>query len=144
MFRRSKKSSITRLVTVKHLKIAGWILSWSFSYWKKKWGSNPISRCLALPAYPIVDHPASIRPSVNFFSLSHLLQDHWSDIFETCLRCSPSSLVVRSGPSTNMAAGSHLLISPLSYLLRKLWRNFVETLHMNSSQCLDVTTRQQI
>ena len=49
-------------------------------------------------AYPMVDHPASIRLSDRaseiFFSLSHLLRDDWSDFFETCLRCSPSGLVV--------------------------------------------------
>ena len=29
-------------------------------------------------------------------SLSHRLRDHWSDFFETCLTCSPSSLVVHA------------------------------------------------
>ena len=40
-------------------------------------------------------HP-SVRPFVRnrFFSLSHLLRDHWSDIFKFCLRCFPRSLVV--------------------------------------------------
>ena len=36
----------------------------------------------------------SIRPPVNLFSLSHLLRDNWSDVFDICLRCSPSGLVV--------------------------------------------------
>ena len=52
---------------------------------------------LAVPAsraFLIVGHLASINPSINFFSLSHLPWDHWSDFFETCLRCSPSDLVV--------------------------------------------------
>ena len=35
-----------------------------------------------------------------------------------------------------MATGSHLWFSPLSHLLRNYCRNFVETLHMDSSQCL--------
>ena len=56
-----------------------YFISWNVSNWH---------------AYPIVDHPTSIRPSINFFSLSHLLWDHWSEFFETCLRCSPSGLVV--------------------------------------------------
>ena len=137
----------------------------------------------------IVNHPASIRPSVNFFSLSHLLRDHWSDFFktclrcatigsvvfaqnssicahrqpsliftviaspfETCLRCSTSDLVVFSpphptpkngpGPSINVTAGSHLWFSPLSHLIWNHWRNFVETLHMNSFQCLDMSARK--
>ena len=36
-------------------------------------------------------------------------------------------------------AGSHLWFSPLSHLLWKHRRNFFETLHMNSTQCLDVS-----
>ena len=36
----------------------------------------------------------SIRPSVNFFLLSHLIRVQWSDFFETCPSCSPSGLVV--------------------------------------------------
>ena len=46
----------------------------------------------------MVEHPASIRPSVrpyvrssmNLLSLSHLLRTHCSDFFETCLRYSTS------------------------------------------------------
>ena len=38
----------------------------------------------------------AICPLLNTLtiSLSHLLRDHWSDFFETCLRWSPSGLVV--------------------------------------------------
>ena len=40
--------------------------------------------------------PSAVHPSVRklLFSLSHLLRDHWLYFFETCLRCSPRSLVV--------------------------------------------------
>ena len=46
----------------------------------------------------IVNHPPSVRTTfvLYLFSLSHLLRDHWSDVFETCMRCSPSSLVVQA------------------------------------------------
>ena len=36
----------------------------------------------------------SIRPPVNLVSLSHLLRGNWSDVFDICLRCSPSGLVM--------------------------------------------------
>ena len=36
----------------------------------------------------------STRPPVNLFSLLHLLRDNWSDVFDICLRCSPSGLLV--------------------------------------------------
>ena len=43
----------------------------------------------------LVDHLASIVcPSVNFFSLSLLLQDHWLNVFQNLLRYSPSGLVL--------------------------------------------------
>ena len=40
--------------------------------------------------------PSAVHPFVRklCFSLSHLLRDHWSDVFDTWLRCSPGSLVV--------------------------------------------------
>ena len=38
--------------------------------------------------------PSGFHMSVNFFFLSHLLRDNWSDCFETCIRCSLSVLVV--------------------------------------------------
>ena len=42
-----------------------------------------------------MDHPESIVClSINFFSLSPLLRDQWLNFFKTCLRCSPSGLVV--------------------------------------------------
>ena len=41
-----------------------------------------------------------------------------------------------------MAAAGHLWFSPLLHLLRNHWRNFVEILHMNSSQCLDISARK--
>ena len=47
-----------------------------------------------------------------------------------------------SGPSKNKAASSHLWFSLLSYL-RNHCRNLVETLHMISSQCLDISTRKR-
>ena len=40
----------------------------------------------------------SLCPSENIFLLAHLLQDNWSDIFETLLRCSPNGLVVTCLP----------------------------------------------
>ena len=97
-------------------------------------------------AYPMVDHLASIRtsthPSINFFSLLHL-RDHLSDFFKTCLRCSPRGLVVSARKwflsVDKHSRLSHLWFSPLLHLLQNQWRNFVETLHMNSSQCLDVS-----
>ena len=49
-----------------------------------------------------------------------------------------------TGPSTNMAAGSHLWFSQLSHFLRNHWRNLVEILHMNSSQWLDMATRPSL
>ena len=42
-----------------------------------------------------------------------------------------------------MAVGSHLWFSPLSHLLGNLWRNFVKTLHLNSSQCLPVSAQKR-
>ena len=82
----------------------------------------------------------SVRTSVNNLSLSHLLRDHWSDCFETCLGCSPDGLVCKpkigSCPSTNMVAIGHIGFSPLSHLLRNQRRTFDETLHMNSFQPL--------
>ena len=105
------------------------------SAWKRFWSVNKYGRMAAI-------FKLAIWPLLNkvTISLSHLLQDHWSDFFETCLRCSLSGLVVPencSCLSTNMAAGIHLWFSLISHLRRNLWRNFVETLHMNSSQCLD-------
>ena len=47
------------------------------------------------------------------------------------------------GPSTNTAAVGHLGFLPLSHLLRNQWRNFVEMLHMDSSEPLDVSPRKR-
>ena len=67
------------------------------------------------------------RPLVGFFR-------NLSEMF-------PRGLVVPakngSGPLTNMAAGNHRWFSPLPHLWHNYCRNLVETLHMNSSQCLD-------
>ena len=57
-------------------------------------GAGCVGYFLCVFLRPYWDRPVSIRPSVNFFSLSHLLQDHWLDLFETCPSCSPSGLVV--------------------------------------------------
>ena len=42
-----------------------------------------------------------------------------------------------------MATGSRLWFSPLSHFLQNPWRIFVKTLHLNSSQCLDVSTKKR-
>ena len=94
---------------------------------------------------PSAVHP-SVRSSVNFFliiaSPPRPLVGFFRNVSEMFLR----SLVVSArkwfGPSINVAAGSHLWFSPLSHLLRNNWRSFVETLHMNSSQCLHVSARK--
>ena len=90
----------------------------------------------------------SVCPFVRklFFSLSHHFRDHWSDFFDTCLRCFRRSLVVsaRKWFRSVDRCGRHHWYSPLSDLLRNHWRNFVETLHINSSQCLDVSARKWV
>ena len=85
----------------------------------------------------------------NNFSVSHLLWNHWSDVFETCWGCSPSDLLLLSQiwvwsinkygccwPSWNF------FFFFLSHLLRKWWRNFVKILHMDFSQPVDVSPRK--
>ena len=109
---------------------------------KRFWSFNKYDRTAAI-------FKIAICPLLNTVTilLSHLLWDHWSDFFKLArgvsllvLLCTPEN---GSGLSTNVAAGSHLWFSPLSHLLRNHWRNFVETLHMNSSQCLDVSARKR-
>ena len=79
-------------------------------------------------------------------SLSHLLPDHWSDFFETCLRCSPSSLVVHARKwFQSVDKCGHRqpsLIFTVIVFLRNHWRNSVKIWHMYSSQCLDVSARK--
>ena len=81
----------------------------------------------------------SIRPSVNFFLLSHLIRVQWSDFFETCPSCSPSGLVVSARIwfrfVDKYGRRWPTLFSRLSHLLRNHWRNFAKILHMNSSLC---------
>ena len=70
--------------------------------------------------------------------LSHLLLDYKSEFYEIYLGCSPSGLVVHLRFCfrcvVKMAAIGHLGILLLSHLLCNQLRNFVEILHMDSSQ----------
>ena len=106
------------------------------------WSVNKYGRMAAI-------FKIDICPLLNTvtISFSHLLRDHWSDFFKlawdvplVAQLCSPEN---GSGSFTKMAAGNHIWFSPLSHLLRNHWRNFVETLHMNSSHCLDVSARKR-
>ena len=96
----------------------------------------------------IFSKPSAVHPFVRKLCSHYRIFSETTGriFFEMCLRCFPRSLVVPArkwfGPSINVAAGSHLWFSPLSHLLENNWRNFVETLHMNSSQCLKVSARQ--
>ena len=76
--------------------------------------------------------PSALHPSVRIFflSLSHLLRDHWSDVFETCPRCFPRSLVVSARKwfrsVDKCGRRQHLWFSPLSHLLRNNWSDMTE------------------
>ena len=91
--------------------------------------------------------PSAIHPSVRpqtFFSLSHLLRDHWSDFSETCLRCSPRSLIVsarkwfRSVDKYGRPQPSFIFtfIASPPKPLEEFCRNHY--MHLNYSQCLDM------
>ena len=56
-----------------------------------KFGSGPSTNMAAL--YEIATSPL---PNTDTVSLSYLHRDNWSDVFETCLGCSPSGLVVHA------------------------------------------------
>ena len=94
------------------------------------------------------------RPSVQLsvckhFLLSHLLQYHWSDFFETLSECSPQCLVVQvpkripvhSQPWLPSAIFDFFL---LSHLLRHCLTDSNETCLLCSPQCLVVQVQKTI
>ena len=89
--------------------------------------------------------PVSVRPSVQLsiskhFLLSHLLQDYWSDIFETWSEYSPQCLVVQ----VQKAVVGHLWFFLLSHLLRNYLTDLNETCLLCSPQCLVVQVQKKI
>ena len=107
--------------------------------------TSGISFCDKISIFSV---PSAVHPFVRkFFSHYRISSETTGRFFSKLvwdvslgiLLCPPEN---GSGPSINMAAGSHLVwFSPLSHL-RNNWRNFVETLHMNSSKCLNVSARK--
>ena len=90
----------------------------------------------------------SVHISVNFFLLSHLLRDHWSDFFETCTSCSPSGLVKSAWIwfwSVNKCGRHPAIFDYHGYPsppkpLEEFLRNFA----LNCSQCLDMSARKRV
>ena len=98
-----------------------------------------------LLALPTVLHPSVhpyVRPSVNFFSLSHLLQDNWSDFFKTCLSCSPSGLVVSTWIWSRSVYKCGRQQPTLIFSVIASAPKPLEEFHWKSSQCLDLSTRK--
>ena len=91
----------------------------------------------------------SVQLSIcKHFLLSHLLQDHRSDIFLNLASMFPSgsscaSTKKNSGPSTNMVVVGLFLFFLLSHLLRKYFTDSNETCLLCSPQCLDVQVQKK-